>query len=324
MGGKKRKSTNNASSQNVASIKQSLSGEDSDYGVLSDPDEGIEYNRPIEEPSSPVVIPEGVSIDTKDIMINEIKCEEETTKINMVDTDNKHATTTTTTEASNEVITQPTNNNSESAPAKEAPESVFDKSLEHLKIKLEKDTEFSEKMVHTTFLSFVILAMEIDDRVTNSFSRISSAEAYETHNVERLIDYMIKTRSATPEVEKYAQAIMQLGVVTHIIKGLIEFNLSLLDKNEKNPSIIRPYLKELERLNKEKRTENTKKQSPSAEADTADAKPNKFIQFWRNITCCCRCKRSRKNSILESVDTESKEMKDTTMSNENDNALTPL
>jgi hypothetical protein len=325
MGGKKRKSVNNnASSQNVASIKQSLSGEDSDYGVLSDPDEGLEYNQPIEEPSSPVVIPEGVSIDTKDIMINEIKCEEETTKINMVDTDNKHATTTTTTEASNEVITQPTDNNSESAPAKEDPESVFDKSLEHLKIKLEKDTEFSEKMVHTTFLSFLILAMEIDDSVTNSFSRISSAEAYETRNVERLIDYMIKTHSATPEVEQHTRTMMQLGVVTHIIKGLIGFNLSLLDKNEKNPSIIRPYLKELERLNKEKRTENTKKQSPSAEADTADAKPNKFIQFWRNITSCCRCKRSRKNSILESVDTESKEMKDTTMSNENDNSLTPL
>jgi hypothetical protein len=326
MGGKKRKSVNNnASSQNVASIKQSLSGEDSDYGVLSDPDEGLEYNRPIEEHSSPVVIPEGVSIDTKDIMINETKCEEETTKINMVDTDNKHATTTTTIEASNEVITQPTdiNNkkNSESAPAQEDPESVFDKSLEHLKIKLEKDTEFSEKMVHTTFLSFLILAMEIDDSVTNSFSRISSAEAYETQNVERLIDYMIKTHSATPEVEQYTRTMLQLGVITHIIKGVIGFNLSLLDKNEKNPSIIRPYFKELERLNKEKRMENTKKQSPSA---ATAAKPNKFIQFWRNITCCCRCKRSRKNSILESVDTESKEMKDTTMSNENDNALTPL
>jgi len=328
MGGKKRKSTNNASSQNVASIKQSLSGEDSDYGVLSDPDEGLEYNRPIEEPSSPVVIPEGVSIDTKDIMINETKCEEETTKINMVDTENKHATTTTTTEESKEVITQSTDinnkNNSESAPAKEDPESVFDKSLEHLKIKLEKDTEFSEKMVHTTFLSFLILAMEIDDSVTDSFSRISSAEAYETRNVERLIDYMIKTHSATPEVEQHTRTMMHLGVVTHIIKGLIGFNLSLLDKNEKNPSIIRPYLKELERLNKEKRTENAKKQSPSADADTATTKPNKFIQFWRNITSCCRCKRSRKNSILESVDTESKEMKDTTMSNENDNALTPL
>jgi hypothetical protein len=330
MGGKKRKSVNNnASSQNVASIKQSLSGEDSDYGVLSDPDEGLEYNRPIEEPSSPVVIPEGVSIDTKDIMINEIKCEEETTKINMVDTDNKHATTTTTTEESKEVITQSTDinnkNNSESAPAQEDPESVFDKSLEHLKIKLEKDTEFSKKMVHTTFLTFLILAMEIDDNVTNSFSRISSAEAYETQNVERLIDYMIKTHSATPEVEQYTRTMLQLGVITHIIKGLIGFNLSLLDKNEKNPSIIRPYLNELERLNKEKCTENAKKQSPSAEADVATAaKPNKIIQFWRNITCCCRCKRSRKNSILESVDTESKEMKDTTMSNDKDGALTPL
>lgn len=336
MGGKKRKSiNNNSSSQNVAGSKQTLSGEDSDYGVLSDPDEGLEYNQPIEEPSSPIVIPEGVSIDAKDIMINETKCEEETKKINIVDTDNKHATTTTTTEASNEVITQPTDNNNinpknnniiESAPeppAQEDPESVYDKSLEHLKLKLEKDPEFSNKMVHTTFLSFLILAMEIDDSVTNSFSRISSAEAYETHNVERLIDYMIKTHSSTPEVEQHTRTMMQLGVVTHIIKGLIGFNLSLLDKNEKNPSIIRPYLKEIERLNKEKRTENAKNQSPSTEADVA-AKPNKFIQFWRNITCCCRCKRSRKNSILESVDTEIKEMKEATMSNDNDKELTPL
>ena len=81
MGGKKRKSiNNNSSSQNVASIKQSLSGEDSDYGVLSDPDEIVETNQTIEEPSSPIVIPERVSIDAKDIMLNETKCEEETKK----------------------------------------------------------------------------------------------------------------------------------------------------------------------------------------------------------------------------------------------------
>jgi hypothetical protein len=144
--------------------------------------------------------------------------------------------------------------------------------------------------------------MEIDDRVTNSFSRISSAEAYETHNVERLIDYMIKTRSATPEVEKYAQAIMQLGVVSHIIKGLIEFNLSLLDKNEKNPSIIRPYLKELERLDKEKHTKKRSVNNEPSPSPSPSPSPNKFIQFWRNITCCCR--RRRSNSILKEVDVQ--------------------
>lgn len=318
MGGKKRKSiNNNSSSQNVASIKQSLSGEDSDYGVLSDPDEIVETNQTIEEPSSPIVIPEGVSIDAKDIMVNETKCEEETKKINIVDTDNKNATTT---EACNEVTTVQTDNNNinnDSVQTPEDPDRVYNKSLEHLKLKLEKDPEFSNKIVHTTFLSFLILAMEVDDSVTNSFSRISSPEAYETANVERLIDYMIKNHSATPEVEQYTRTMMQLEVVQHIIRGLIGFNLSLLDKNEKNPSVIRPYLKELERLNKEKRKDNQTKQSADIklsenESPSTAAKPNKFIQFWRNITCCCRCRRSRKKSIIESVDVSTDiEIKDT-------------
>lgn len=339
MGGKKRKSiNNNSSSQNVAGSKQTLSGEDSDYGVLSDPDEIVETNQRIDEPSSPIVIPEGVSIDAKDIMLNETKCEEETKKINKVDTDNKIVTLTTT-ESCNEVTTvQPDNNNNDddSAQTPEDPDRVYNKSLEHLKLKLEKDPEFSNKIVHTTFLSFLILAMEVDDSVTNSFSRISSPEAYETANVERLIDYMIKNHSATPEVEQYTRTMMQLEVVQHIIRGLIGFNLSLLDKNEKKPSVIRPYLKELERLNKEKRKDNQTKQSADIKLSenespsTASAKPNKFIQFWRNITCCCRCRRSRKNSILESVDVSiDTEIKDTKPIQTNDEStgnvsLTPL
>ena len=340
MGGKKRKSiNNNSSSQNVAGSKQTLSGEDSDYGVLSDPDEIVETNQTIEEPSSPIVIPEGVSIDAKDIMLNETKCEEETKKIKIVDTDNKNATTT---EACNEVTTLQTdnnnnNNNDDSVQTPEDPDRVYNKSLEHLKLKLEKDPEFSNKIVHTTFLSFLILAMEVDDSVTNSFSRISSPEAYETANVERLIDYMIKNHSATPEVEQYTRTMMQIEVVQHMIRGLIGFNLSLLDKNEKNPSVIRPYLKEIERLNKEKRKDNKTKQSADiklseneSSSTAAATKPNKFIQFWRNITCCCRCRRSRKNSILESVDVSTDiEIKDTKPIQTNDEStgnvsLTPL
>ncbi len=292
-GGKKRKSVNKSEQNGSSSIKQPLSGDESDYGVLSDPDENVSIpimSNASEQSPSPAPAPatapatapaESVTID------------------NVIECDNVIIQTSSSKETVDPVILQTLQKEEEDNThyAGVGQPQLYDKSLEILKIKLEKSIE-TNKLSHTTFLWFIVTVMEIDNELTQALTKVSNPESYDTKNPERLIEYIIKTHSLNNEVEQYTLTMLQLGVVSHIMKGLIEFNMQL-NKNEKRQGIIYPYMKSLERLNPDDKAP-APAPAPAPASNNPIDKPNKFIAFCKNIFRCCRCccRRPRKDSIL--------------------------
>ena len=295
-GGKKRKSLNNSEQNGSLSIKQPLSGDESDYGVLSDPDENVSIpimSNASEQSPAPAPAPAPVESVTID---NVIECD------NVIIQTSSSKETKETKETVDPVILQTLQKEEEEDDthcAGVGQPQLYDKSLDLLKIKLEKSIE-SNKLSHTTFLWFIVTVMEIDNELTQALTKVSNPESYDTKNPERLIEYIIKTHSLNNEVEQYTLKMLQLGVVSHIMKGLIEFNVQL-NKNEKRQGIIYPYMKSLERLNPD---DKAPAPAPAPASNDPIDKPNKFIAFCKNIFRCCRCcyRRSRKDSILTEIE----------------------
>ena len=288
-GGKKRKSVSKSEQNSSSSIKQPLSGDESDYGVLSDPDENasipIMSNASEQSPSPAPAPAESVTID------------------NVIECDNVIIQTSSSKETVDPVILQTLQKEEEDNThyAGVGQPQLYDKSLEILKIKLEKSIE-TNKLSHTTFLWFIVTVMEIDNELTQALTKVSNPESYDTKNPERLIEYIIKTHSLNNEVEQYTLTMLQLGVVSHIMKGLIEFNIQV-NKNEKRQGIIYPYMKSLERLNPDDKAP-APAPAPAPASNNPIDKPNKIIAFCKNIFRCCRCccRRPRKDSILTEIE----------------------
>jgi hypothetical protein len=303
-GGKKRKSVNKLAStgaeQNADTNNKRIvhsNGNDSDYGVFSDPDEASDDKHP-QSPTSPEsyiveLSPAEAVVDgesqshTTDLVIQEDGC-------------NADKVSSETTES---II-------------------ILDKSLDTLKMKLEKDVVYSNKMTLTSFFSYIILAMEIDIACSSSNTSTATAATAATAatsensstNAERLIEYIIRNHSSTPEVEQFTSTMLQLGIVTHIMNGVIEFNRTARTSTDSsNHSHTLQTLQSLEHLDVDhKKTATTATpttQAPTTPAQaTTPAQPNRFIRFWRNMSlCCCKCRKSRKDSILESTSNDSDE-----------------
>ena len=305
-GGKKRKSVNKLAStgaeQNADTNNKRIvhsNGNDSDYGVFSDPDEASDDKHP-QSPTSPEsyiveLSPAEAVVDgesqshTADLVIQEDGC-------------NADKVSSETTES---II-------------------ILDKSLDTLKMKLEKDVVYSNKTTLTSFFSYIILAMEIDIACSSSNTSTATAATAATAatsensstNAERLIEYIIRNHSSTPEVEQFTLTMLQLGIVTHIMNGVIEFNRTARASTDlSNHSHTLQTLQSLEHLDVDhKKTATTATQAPTqapTQATTqapAPKQPNRFIRFWRNMSlCCCKCRKSRKDSILESTSNDSDE-----------------
>lgn len=298
-GGKKRKSVNKLAStgaeQNADTNKRIVhsNGNDSDYGVFSDPDEASDDKQP-QSPTSPhsyiveltpaeAIIEDASQSQTVDLVIQE--AEDNADKV------------------SSEAII------------------ILDKSLDTLKMKLEKDVVYSNKTTLTSFFSYIILAMEIDIACssTTATSATHNLAGYDSTNAERLIEYIIRNHSSTPEVEQFTLTMLQLGIVTHIMNGVIEFNKTArASTDSSNHSHTLQTLQSLEHLDVDHKktatptTATTPAQAPTPATTQAPAptpkQPNRFIRFWRNMSlCCCKCRKSRKDSILESTSNDSDE-----------------
>ena len=291
-GGKKRKSVNKSSGaeQNADTKKRIVhsNGNDSDYGVFSDPDEASDDKQP-QSPQSPT---------SPHSHIVELSYKEP-----IIEAATKAATT-------NVVIQEDEDNTDKVSPEVTKSIITLDKSLDTLKMKLEKDPVYSNKTTLTSFFSYIILAMEIDIVCASTITTVEStaASANNPTNTERLIEYIIRNHSSTPEVEQYTLTMLQLGVITHIINGVIEFNITVRastnSSNHQNHSHTLQTLQSLEQLhlNHKKMGEtDIIATSPSSDlAESAAKQSNGFIRFLRNMSlCCCKCRKSRKESILE-------------------------
>jgi len=284
MGGgrKQRKSlpNNKLNMSNTTNTKQSTNGNDSDYGVFSDPEEMSDYELPQAALSSPADDKENQAPIE---LISELF--ESTSPTKIVTDDEPTMNTVTVIDAS--LLYKA-------------------KSIETLKYKLQNDPVHSKQTTHATFFSFIILSIEIEYACSPSITRLSDIS-----NVLRLIDYIITNHSSTPEVEEYTRNMLDMGIIEHIIRGLIDFNSSnrLVDKESiehLKQSIIMPHSEQTDEQSVEAAapaqnltessavTEVTHDNPPSSAPD----KTNRFIQFWRNLSCCCICRKSRRNSII--------------------------
>ena len=298
-GGKKRKSVNKSEGK-VDTNKSStpLNGNDSDYGVFSDPDEMSDYNLP-KSPQSP----QSSNVDP---------------------THTEHIINETATLAAPIIIQE--DNDVQISVASANDIKSLDKSLDTLKMKLEKDAVYSNKITLTTFFSYIILAMEIDiacsPSITTTPAAAATVSSYDSANTERLIEYIIRNHSSTPEVEEFTATMLKLGIITHIVNGVIEFNRTA--RASTDTSSHSHTLQSLEQLN----LNHKKSGEVSLAATTATETPtpkqtNCFIRFWRNMSlCCCKCRKSRKESILENNSHDSDESNKSNNSNKSDEATT--
>ena len=296
-GGKKRKSVNKSSGaeQNADTNKRIVhsNGNDSDYGVFSDPDEASDDKQP-QSPQSPTS-PHSHIIELS------------LTKANIEDVSQSKSQT------ANVIIQEEdTDNTDNKVSSEEVTKSIItlDKSLDTLKMKLEKNPVYSNKTTLTSFFSYIILAMEIDIACSSTITTVESTatSAINTTNAERLIEYIIRNHSSTPEVEQFTLTMLQLGVITHIINGVIEFNRTArASTSSSKHSHTLQTLQSLEQLQLNHKNIGESKIIATADlAEAAAKQPNCFIRFWRNMSlCCCKCRKSRKESILENNSNDS-------------------
>ena len=101
------------------------------------------------------------------------------------------------------------------------------KSLDALKLKLNKDKNFSKKITLHTVFSYIILAIEIQRASSASIARISA------HEVEILVEYMIEHHSATEDVKSYLNTLVETKVIHSMIESIIEFNKDQTDALDK-------------------------------------------------------------------------------------------
>lgn len=101
------------------------------------------------------------------------------------------------------------------------------KSLDALKLKLNKDKNFSKKITLHTVFSYIILAIEIQRASSASIARISPRE------VEDLVTFMIENHSASEDIQTYLRTLIETKVIYSMIEAIIEFNKDQTDALDK-------------------------------------------------------------------------------------------
>jgi hypothetical protein len=107
------------------------------------------------------------------------------------------------------------------------PPSPGTKSLRALQFKLTSDKNFSKKITLHTFFSYIILAIEIERASSASISRIS------VENVEKLVEYMIDNHTANKDIETYLNTLLKTDVIRNLIAAVIVFNMDQADALDK-------------------------------------------------------------------------------------------
>ncbi len=98
------------------------------------------------------------------------------------------------------------------------PPSPGTKSLKALQLKLTSDKNYAKKITLHTFFSYVVLAIEIERASSASIARISA------ENVEKLVEYMIDNHTANEDIETYLNTLLKTDVIRNLITAVIVFN----------------------------------------------------------------------------------------------------
>jgi hypothetical protein len=227
-GGKKHKRGSIPSSLSSASKTEFIERTpENDYGVLSDPEEN--------GPSSPVPLLTVVVVEEEEEApaptLTEVSSNPTDTKheqeleqelVQSADADSHSPSEQSATlhvSPHSQPSLQPQHPSSQS----QISQDQSSNSLNTLKLKLTTDKNYSKKITLHTFFSYIILAIEIER--TSSLSSSSSSIAHiSAHNVEKLVEYMIETHSATDDIKTYLRTLGEIDVIKNLISAVIDFN----------------------------------------------------------------------------------------------------
>lgn len=221
-GGKKNKRGSIPSSLSSASKTEFIERTpENDYGVLSDPEEN--------GPSSPVplltvvVVEEEASAPTlTEVLSNPTDSVPEQELVQSADADSHNPSEQSATShvsPKSSPSLQPQHQSSQS----QISQDQSSNSLNALKLKLTTDKNYSKKITLHTIFSYIILAIEIE-RASSSSSSSSSIAHISAHNVEKLVEYMIETHSATDDIKTYLRTLGEIDVIKNLISAVIDFN----------------------------------------------------------------------------------------------------
>ena len=272
---------------------------DNDYGVLSDPDEGVEINivndisadqvpqssenethlqqqkqmssPPTQPPTQPPTPPSSQQLSPP---LSQLTSQQEQSTL------------------SSQTLTL-SGHLSQSLP----PPSPGTKSLKALQLKLTTDNNFSKKMTLHTFFSYVVLAIEIERASSPSIARIS------IDNVEKLVDYLIVHHTANHDIETYLKTLFRMDVIRNLISAIVDFNTDQAGALDKLLSAEQMEF-ELMVLKDAASTSTSTAASASAHgnpaatsttdpnpaqqtAQTSHSRPNRFLNFLKCIFCGC-------------------------------------
>ena len=222
-GGKKHKRGSIPSSLSSASKTEFIERTpENDYGVLSDPEENgpsspVPLRTGDEAPAAAQTLKEGVSYPTDSKQ--EQEQEQEPELVQSADADSHSPSEQSATlhvSPHSQPSLQPQHPSSQS----QISQDQSSNSLNALKLKLTTDKNYSKKITLHTFFSYIILAIEIE-RTSSSSSSIAHISA---HNIEKLVEYMIETHTATDDIKTYLRTLGEFDVIKHLISAVIDFN----------------------------------------------------------------------------------------------------
>jgi len=223
-GGKKHKRGSIPSSLSSASKTEFIERTpENDYGVLSDPEENC--------PSSPVPLlteegeGEGEAAapapapTLKEVSSNPTDSVPEQELVQSADADSHSPSEQSATlhvSPHSQPSLQPQHQSSQS----QISQDQSSNSLNALKLKLTTDKNYSKKITLHTFFSYIILAIEIEHTSSSS----SSIAHISAHNIEKLVEYMIETHTATDDIKTYLRTLGEFDVIKYLISAVIDFN----------------------------------------------------------------------------------------------------
>ena len=222
-GGKKHKRGSIPSSLSSASKTEFIERTpENDYGVLSDPEENgpsspVPFLTGDEAPAAAPTLKEGVSYPTDSKQEQEQEQEQEL--VQSADADSHSPSEQSATlhvSPHSSPSLQPQHQSSQS----QISQDQSSNSLNALKLKLTTDKNYSKKITLHTFFSYIILAIEIECASSSS----SSIAHISAHNIEKLVEYMIETHTATDDIKTYLRTLGEFDVIKYLISAVIDFN----------------------------------------------------------------------------------------------------
>ena len=308
MGNKKIKRGSIITSSSLMTTKTELieRSPENDYGVLSDPEEGVELNEKTETGAVLNDIPDQAQAQASQSSENKTYSPQQTHTPTQLPTQPPSPLTQSLTPPSSQPLSPPSPKQGQSLSSQPSsppspstltlsgrlsppfpPPSPGTKSLQALQLKLTTDKNYSKKITLHNFFSYLVLAIEIVRASSPSIARIS------VENVEKLVEYMIDNHTANQDIETYLNTLLKMEVIRNLIIAVIEFNTDKIGALDK---LLLSEQMEMELLDlKEASASAPAHDNKSSSSSTTHTPPplsqtshsNRFFKFMKCLFCGC-------------------------------------